>query len=26
MNLAIECRGLRKTYDRKVEALRGLDL
>ncbi len=26
MSLAIECRGLRKTYDRKVEALRGLDL
>jgi len=26
MNLAIECRGLRKTYDGKVEALRGLDL
>ena len=26
MKLAIECRGLRKTYDGKVEALRGLDL
>jgi ABC-2 type transport system ATP-binding protein len=26
MSLAIECRGLRKTYDGKVEALRGLDL
>jgi ABC-2 type transport system ATP-binding protein len=26
VNLAIECRGLRKTYDGKVEALRGLDL
>src|SRR6202035_3448369 len=26
MGLAIECRGLRKTYDRKMEALRGLDL
>jgi len=26
MNLAIECRDLRKTYDGKVEALRGLDL
>src|SRR5690348_1396317 len=26
MNLAIECRSLRKTYDGKVEALRGLDL
>jgi ABC-2 type transport system ATP-binding protein len=26
MSLAIECRALRKTYDRKVEALRGLDL
>src|SRR5579864_5740892 len=26
MGLAIECRGLRKTYDGKVEALRGLDL
>src|SRR5690348_12345661 len=26
MSLAIECRGLRKTYDPKVEALRGLDL
>src|SRR5260370_40545121 len=26
MSLAIECRGLRKIYDRKVEALRGLDL
>ena len=26
MNLAIECRGLRKTYDGRVEALRGLDL
>jgi ABC-2 type transport system ATP-binding protein len=26
MTLAIECRGLRKTYDGKVEALRGLDL
>lgn len=26
MTLAIECRGLRKTYDRKVEALRGIDL
>jgi ABC-2 type transport system ATP-binding protein len=26
MSLAIECRGLRKTYDRKVEALRGLEL
>jgi ABC-2 type transport system ATP-binding protein len=26
MSVAIECRGLRKTYDAKVEALRGLDL
>jgi ABC-2 type transport system ATP-binding protein len=26
MTLAIECRGLRKTYDGKVEALRGLNL
>ena len=26
MSVAIECRGLRKTYDGKVEALRGLDL
>lgn len=26
MSLAIECRGLRKIYDGKVEALRGLDL
>src|SRR5215471_14985623 len=26
VNLAIECRILRKTYDGKVEALRGLDL
>ena len=26
MGVAIECRGLRKTYDAKVEALRGLDL
>jgi ABC-2 type transport system ATP-binding protein len=26
VNLAIECRSLRKTYDGKVEALRGLDL
>ena len=26
MSLAIECRSLRKTYDGKVEALRGLDL
>ena len=26
MATAIECRGLRKTYDGKVEALRGLDL
>ena len=26
MGLAIECRGLRKTYDGRVEALRGLDL
>ena len=26
MNVAIECHGLRKTYDGKVEALRGLDL
>ena len=26
MNLAIECRGLRKTYDGKVEALRGMEL
>ncbi len=26
MGLAIECRGLRKTYDGKVEAVRGLDL
>jgi ABC-2 type transport system ATP-binding protein len=26
MSLAIECRALRKTYDGKVEALRGLDL
>ena len=26
MSLAIECHSLRKTYDGKVEALRGLDL
>ncbi len=26
MDIAIRCRGLRKTYDRKVEAVRGLDL
>ncbi|HKC72439.1 MAG TPA: ATP-binding cassette domain-containing protein, partial [Terriglobales bacterium] len=26
MPAAIECRGLRKTYDGKVEAVRGLDL
>ena len=26
MSLAIECRGLRKTYDGKVEALRGMEL
>jgi len=26
MTLAIECHGLRKTYDGKVEALRGIDL
>src|SRR5437879_11424112 len=26
MTLAIECRDLRKTYDGKVEALRGIDL
>jgi ABC-2 type transport system ATP-binding protein len=26
MSVAIECRGLRKTYDHRVEALRGLDL
>ncbi len=26
MAIAIQCRGLRKTYDRKVEAVRGLDL
>src|SRR5260370_15393527 len=26
MGLAIECRGLRKTYDGKVEAMRGIDL
>ena len=26
MPIAIECRGLRKTYDGKVEAVRGLDL
>jgi ABC-2 type transport system ATP-binding protein len=26
MSLAIECRSLRKTYDGKVEALRGLDI
>lgn len=26
MDIAIQCRGLRKTYDGKVEAVRGLDL
>ena len=26
MSIAIQCRGLRKTYDGKVEAVRGLDL
>ncbi len=26
MEIAIQCRGLRKTYDGKVEAVRGLDL
>src|ERR1700761_7140992 len=26
MAVAIQCRGLRKTYDGKVEAVRGLDL
>jgi ABC-2 type transport system ATP-binding protein len=26
MDIAIQCRGLRKTYDDKVEAVRGLDL
>src|SRR5579862_2032547 len=26
MSTAIQCRGLRKTYDGKVEAVRGLDL
>ena len=26
MDVAVRCRNLRKTYDRKVEAVRGLDL
>ena len=26
MDVAVRCRGLRKTYDGKVEAVRGIDL
>ena len=26
MEVAVRCRGLKKTYDRKVEAVRGIDL